>query len=250
MRSLTKWCLALLLGLAVLAGGWWSVFGDSRSWPIRWLEVGGELERLTASQIRAAVAGHAHRGFFGIDVNAARAAVESLPWVARAAVARQWPDALSITVVERRAVARWNAEALVGADGALFRVAGVASMQGLVDLAGPPERHEQVVGRWRDIVGLLRPRGIAATRVEMDARGSWRVVLADGPELLLGRDQIERRLRRFLSVRTALARRGPIARIDLRYPNGLSLTPARAPDAGRLADRANRPQTGMDTDHG
>ncbi len=254
MHAVNRWVLGGLLAFGLLLGGaWWSGWGEARSWPIRWLEVSGETERVATAQIRAAVAEQARRGFFSVDVDAARAAIEELPWVKRASVARQWPDALSITVVEQRAVARFNGDALVNPEGELFRVAGTGSMQGLVDLTGPADRHAGVVQRWRSIGPLLQPHGIALSRVDVDARGSWRVVLTDGVELLLGREQIEPRIRRYLSVRSALAEQGPLARVDLRYPNGLSVTPGQpAPeaDAERWAGRSSSPESEVDPNHG
>lgn len=252
MRAVIVWPTATVLALGLLlAAAWSSGWTEARSWPIRWLELEGDIERVATAQIRAAVADYARRGFFAVDVDGARAAVESLPWVQRASVARQWPDALTITVVEQRAVARFNGDTLVNADGELFRVAGTASMQGLVDLAGPADRHRRVVERWREIAGLLQPHGVSVAAVEMDARGSWRVVLADGLELLLGRDQIAPRLRRFLAVRGELLQRRPLARVDLRYPNGLSVTP-RLPDADaeRWAERSRSYESGVNPNHG
>ena len=107
--------IAIPLAAALLAGSlWWAGAGnDPREWPIRWLDVIGDLERVTDAQVRAAVADEAARGFFGIDVESARASVEALPWVAQATVSRRWPDALEISLVEQRAVARFNDEALI-----------------------------------------------------------------------------------------------------------------------------------------
>ena len=251
--AVNRWSVTGLLMVALLGGAWWSGWGEARHWPIRWLEVSGEVERVATAQIRAAVADQARRGFFAVDVDAARAAVEALPWVKRASVARQWPDALSILVIEQRAVARFNGDALVNPDGELFHVAGTASMQGLVDLTGPEDRHARVVQGWRSISRLLRPEGLSLSRVDVDARGSWRVVLGDGVELLLGRDEIEQRVQRYLSVRQALAQRGAPSRIDLRYPNGLSVTPERTTpvsDPARLAERATSTESGVDPNHG
>jgi cell division protein FtsQ len=252
------WITGLLVGgLGLLGSAWWlGGWGDSRHWPIRWLEVAGGLERVTAAQVRAAAAEQAGRGFFGIDIADAREAVEALPWVAGATVSRRWPDALSIEIRERRAVARWNGETLIGASGTPFEVAGTGGMQGLVHLEGPDGRLEEVFDRWRTMAARMAPAGVEIQRVALDPRGSWRVRLRGGHELLLGREALDARLQRYLDIRRGLERDGAIARVDLRYPNGVAVTPrAPAPERNepeRLAEGAGRSSQspGAESNHG
>lgn len=250
-----------LVALGIGVTGWWLRVGhDEQHWPIRWLEIEGELERVNSAQVRAAVADHAARGFFRIDIEAARAAIESLPWVEQATVSRRWPDALVIELRERRAVARFNDSALIGSDGEVFTVAGTGGMQGLVRLYGPEARAREIFERYQQLRALLRPADLDIARLSLDPRGAWRLELGDGRELLLGREQLELRLQRFLAVRSELARLSAVRRIDLRYPNGLALVRGTEPaDDGaneRFADgrsdrpRDTRPPQGESPNHG
>jgi len=252
MQRVVLW-LSTPLAVIVLAGAVWWLGGwnDARHWPIRWLEVSGELERLTAAQVRAAVAGQARRGFFAVDMEKARADVEALPWVNQAAVSRHWPDALQISVTEQRAVARWKDKALISASGEPFEVAGTGGMQGLARLDGPEGRQMEVFERWQHMRTRLAAEGLDIRRLELDARGAWRLVLGSGLELLLGRHEIALRLERFLNVRPELHGMAGIESIDLRYPNGLALR-RRAPEAGRLtrAEGETNEQAGVQANHG
>ena len=258
MRRVAIWTLAPLCVLALAGSIWWlGGWHDARHWPIRWLEVSGDLERLTAAQVRAAVAEQARRGFFAIDIDKARAEVEALPWVARAEVSRHWPDALQISVSEQQAVARWKDQALVGRSGELFEVAGTGGMQGLTWLAGPQGREREVFERWRQMRASLAPHGLEIRRVELDPRGAWRLELADGLKLLLGREDVSGRLQRFLSVRSDLRDLARIDSIDLRYPNGLAVTRpvAQARQLTRSSDPRGRKsrqnqQSGAQPNHG
>jgi cell division protein FtsQ len=254
MNRIGLWITLALFAVAVAASAWWLTEGhDERDWPVRWLEVEGDLERITSAQVRAAVADHAARGFFRIDIEGARAAVEALPWVAAATVSRRWPDALVIELVEQRAVARFNDSALISREGELFSVAGTGGMQGLARLQGPEARAREMFERWLALRALLQPADLDIAVLALDPRGAWRIELTDGRDLLLGREQLEHRLARFLAVRGELARFDDIRTIDLRYPNGLALVRAgvddeEAAEAARLADRT--PTPGAQPNHG
>ncbi|MGK7297049.1 MAG: cell division protein FtsQ/DivIB [Candidatus Wenzhouxiangella sp. M2_3B_020] len=255
MSALKTWLTATAAFLGLAAATWWfGGWGDARHWPIRWLEVSGSLERVTAAQVRAAAAEQAGMGFFAVDVERTRAAIESLPWVSQATVSRSWPDALNIHIREQRAVARWNGEALIGATGELFEVAGTGGMQGLTFLQGPAARRAEVVETWRAIAARLNPRGLEIRRLELDPRGSWRVRLGSGIDLLLGREQLAERLERYLSVRADLESLETVERIDLRYPNGLAVTRRNVDEdsAERLAKApvGSRERKGAATHHG
>jgi cell division protein FtsQ len=74
-----------------------------------------------------------------IDVNpgAVAAAVERLPWVARASVVRHWPDAVVVTVTARVAVVQvkaWTGTALVDGTGRVLADHG-AAVAGLITVA-------------------------------------------------------------------------------------------------------------------
>jgi len=241
MRRVAMWSLAPLFVVTLAGSVWWlGGWHDARHWPIRWLEVSGDLERLTAAQVRAAVAQQARRGFFAVDIEKARAEVEALPWVKRASVSRHWPDALQISVSEQQAVARWTDQALVSRSGELFEVAGTGGMQGLTRLDGPAGRELEVFERWQQMRASLASQGLEIRSVELDPRGAWRIELASGLALLLGREDVSRRLERFLSVRSDLRGLERIERIDLRYPNGLALT--RRPQEARQPTRSSERQ--------
>ncbi len=225
------WSIAGLLLITAAGLSIWTFGGLNKAeqWPIRWLEVAGELDRTTAEQVRAAVAQEAALGFFAVDIERARNAIERLPWVERVYISRHWPDALEITVVEHRVVARWNQTGLMSANGAVFDVAGTAGMQGLVDLKGPESRQQDVFQTWQQLRMELVQSGLDLNQLVLDPRGAWSLRLDSGQLLLLGREQIQHRLKRFLAVHRQLVNMNSIARIDLRYPNGLAITPVKPP---------------------
>lgn len=236
----------LLAAVAVLAAVWLR-FGliGSEQWPINWLEVEGELDRTTTAQVRGAAGPEAARGFFAVDMAGVRAAVEELPWVARADVSRQWPDTLSVTIHEHRPVARWNETGLISRHGELFDVAGTSGMQGLPRLQGPDSRRVEVLETWLDMRRRLEPAGLDIDAVVLDARGAWELELDGGMVVVLGRARIAQRLDRFVAVYERLREReGPVTRVDLRYTNGLAVRSVRRDREIELAE------SGDDDHHG
>jgi len=222
---------SLVLVGALLLGGLWLRSGlvGADQWPIRWLDVEGELHRTSASQIRAAAATPAASGFFAADLRRARQDIEALPWIARAEVSRHWPDALHIVVVEHRPVARWNESSLFSDRGDVFEVGGIGGMQGLAHLSGPEGRRQEVLDNWLKMRRELAAIGLDIDRMTLDERGAWTLGLGNGIELMLGREQVEERLARFVAVHDQLnggERRA--ARVDMRYTNGLAVRWAEA----------------------
>ncbi len=223
----------VLLGIVVLAALWLrtGLIGGGQ-WPITWLDVEGELQRTSVSQIRAAAIGPASKGFFSVDLEQVRDAIQALPWVAGVEVSRQWPDALGIRIVEHQPVARWNDGFLLSDRGDLFSVDGSDGMQGLARLRGPDSRRQEVLDAWRTMRAELGAIGLDIQRLELDERGAWMLELGSGVELLLGREQIRERLARFISVHEVLRNqdRRP-ERVDMRYTNGLAVRWAAQPAA-------------------
>ena len=93
MLRLVGWILALaLVALPVVAvlNGWIG----ANQWPLKKLRVTGEFERVDAALLQKTLKPYAQRGFFAVDLAAARNAVAQLPWVEHAEVSKRWPDVL------------------------------------------------------------------------------------------------------------------------------------------------------------
>src|SRR5690625_2439750 len=121
-------------------------------------------------------------------------------------------------------VARWNETGLFSDRGEVFQVSGSESMQGLARLGGPEARSEEVLRRWQKLRRRLDSIGRQVVAVMLDERGAWTVDLDDGVQLILGREQVDRRVERYLRSQASLQELGQAIRfVDLRYTNGLAV---------------------------
>jgi len=151
--------------------------------------------------------------------------VQALDWVDRANVGRQWPDTLIVRVTEHQAAARWGASALLNVRGELFTEQSQHQFPELPSLAGPSGSERDVARRYLAVRGKLAEADLTLESLELDERGSWRLVLGGGQEIRLGRRDIDERLYRFFDiVAPALAAQlGRVEYLDLRYTNGFAV---------------------------
>jgi len=72
---------------------------------------------------------------------------------------------------------------------------------------------------------LLDKAGLKLLSLEIDNRGSWRCVISGDRQLVLGRVDVIKRMQKFLLLYRTFneQERRQLARIDLRYTNGLSV---------------------------
>ena len=75
------------------------------------IRIQGELTHNNAATLRANVAPRLEGNFLTVDLQAARAVFETVPWVRRAVVRREFPNRLKVVLYEHKAVALWGTEA-------------------------------------------------------------------------------------------------------------------------------------------
>jgi cell division protein FtsQ len=236
-RLLRLFAALVLLGL-VAAGGERLMRWEPLWLPIRVVTVEGEVERMSRDRLQRTVVEHLDGGILSQDLRVLKDAVEAMPWVRSASLARVWPDRLELTVEEHVPLARWGEDALVTDDGVVFRPDPSERPDGLPALAGPDEQAPAVVSAYLDWRPRLAALGVALTAVDLDARGAWTLRTADGVTLELGKADAEIRIARFLTAWPSLVAAGRPGTVDLRYSNGLAVTWAEPPGSPAAGDQS------------
>ena len=217
------WCLAVLLIAAALLP---LVPRLGAATAAMTLEVTGELRRLDADAVRGAVAGRLNRDFYELDLVAVKAAVEALPWVARARVERAWPAAVRVHVWEHTAVARWGDRALLSDADIVFAPAAIdADLAALPRLVGPDGQQAVVRTAFETLRAQLADTPFVPVRLTQNERGAWTAWNADGLEMRLGRGEPTDAVALLAGpVRSALeGRLQEVTYVDLHYINGFAV---------------------------
>lgn len=193
--------------------------------PIELISVQGELQYIDPDAVQAVIQPYLNESFLGIDLNAMRADLAEMPWVASAAVTRVWPSQLIIHLDEQLPVARWGDAALLNNAGKAFTPKDISRFAELPQLDGPQRAKQRVMQYYQQFNRLLRPYGQGVAKLELRERGSWFLTTQDGIQVLLGRDDLVDKVQRFLTIdQHMLAEyRQQIARVDLRYNNAMAV---------------------------
>ncbi len=220
-----RWILAALLlgglGCGAIWGASWLLMPASL--PLERIRVEGEIRHTREELLKRTLAGRLQGGFFSLDLQRVRAAVEDLPWVTLASVRRIWPGTLVVWVKEREALARWGDEGVVSPEGVIFVPEPGTVPRRLAWLSGPADSAPEVVDAYQRLRQRFGEQGMEITRLALSGRHAWSLTLADGMQLHLGNTEVEQRLQRFLKHLPELRRQGTLEQVDARYANGFAV---------------------------
>lgn len=218
------WSLAGTVMLATVVWGVSWLLG-AHHWPVRTVRIQGELHHLSQAQLRKLLALHTAEGFFGFEVSALREALTNEPWVRSASVRRLWPDTVHVVLEEQVAAARWGDNALVNRRGELFFPPRQSFPQGLPHWQGPAGTEALVTARYKAMTEMIAPLGLRIASLSLDERRAWRLTLANGIDVRLGRKRELERLKHFVRIypKVLAGQALRIAVVDLRYKNGFTV---------------------------
>ena len=116
---------------------------------------------------------------------------------------------------------------LFRSDGVVFAPRNISTGTELPGLSGPAGREFEVFSMYRRFVVQLAAHQLTVSQLSLNSRGSWTARLSNGTGLVLGREEIDARLQRFLEARSKLLASPDgekvITQADLRYGNGLAI---------------------------
>ncbi len=213
--------------------------------PTRNIDVIGNMANSTSQQVADAVAKVASNNILRVDIAKAAQAAQSLPWVEGATIRRKWPDTIEVQVNERRILSYWNDSEYLDQLGTI--VSGLdLDDPSLPHLNGPDSAADEVLAAYRSWNKVVGNVDLEITSVQLTDRGSWEVSVsplhssaevsdvdgqANSIRVIIGSENMPNRSKRFLKLYTELfqAVHEKVAVIDMRYPDGVSVTWKGAP---------------------
>jgi cell division protein FtsQ len=240
MLNATSNALLGLLALALfMAGLWW--LAQRPIFTLKVISIEGmpdtPLRYVNSLTVRGTALPRIKGNFFTTNLDAARTAFESVPWVRKASVRREWPNKLIVTLEEHVPLGTWGDDGrLVSVKGDLF-TANLAEAEEdgrLREFDGPPGSEKEVVALFRDLQEWFAPAGLVPDSVRLSSRYAWTVDLSSGMTVELGREQsraaLKARVKRLVGIYPQLVARlqDRIESVDMRYPNGLALKAGRS----------------------
>ena len=234
MMNATSSALFALVVLALFASGlWW--LAQRPMFTLKVIRIEGadtELRRVNPLTVRGTALPRIRGNFFTVNLESVRAAFETVPWVRRAMVRREWPNQLIVTLEEHQPLATWGDDGrLISVKGDVFTVnLDEAEEDGeLPGFSGPDGSEKEVVAQFRQMHAWFAPLALVPESVHLSERYAWMVKLNNGITVELGREQtsttLRERVARLVSVYPQLVARlqDRIENVDMRYPNGLAL---------------------------
>jgi cell division protein FtsQ len=222
----------VIAGVALAAAG---VMWLARSpwFPIRAIQLEGDLQRNNVTTIRANTTPRLAGNFFSFDLARARATFESVPWVRHAVVRRVWPDRVAVRLEEHHAVARWEDEdgneKIVNSFGEVFDAnVGDVEDEDLPLLAGPRGSSARMLAMLQRLTPLVKHLDHEVAELHLSTRGSWRLELDGDLTVEIGRgsdDEVAARTERFASTLAQVTGhfKAPLLHADLRHPDGYAV---------------------------
>lgn len=219
-RSGYSWVLMLL----PLLGGIGYLSNQETLLPIKTIQLLGSFQNIDQAEVEASLRQFIGEGFFSLDINRVQKTVIDKPWVETVSIRRIWPDRLKIIIIENKPVARWDRDHLISNKAIVFHAetrnfARLPVVNSASDSAG---QILELFYRFETRFEALHEK-LAVLR--KDSRGALEIELENGLKIKFGREDIERKIARFVAIypQYIYPRRDQIQQLDLRYSNGFAV---------------------------
>jgi len=219
LKSITNALLAFS-ALAMLYGATYHVVHLPGLFPLRSVRLDAVPQRVDAQTVLAVARNEIRGNFFTVDIERLRQSLEKLPWVRGVAVRREFPGRLAVRFEEHQALARWNGAALVNTHGEVFDAQSEQALPGFIGQTGASGEMAQHYVLFSEQLAALDLR---VAQLALTPRHAWQLHLSNGVVLELGREAMQQRLARFVTVYPYSLAGRAVRYVDMRYRNGFAV---------------------------
>lgn len=192
--------------------------------PIKTIQLSGTFQYIDQQEVEATLRPFVGEGFFSLDIQKVRNSLSEKSWTESVSIRRVWPDRVVIQIVEKKPVARWDKNHLLSDQAKIF-LASTEAFQNLPRIYGANVDPDRVLNQYYDFAERFQALDETIREIHIDSRGSVGIELARGFKIKLGRDNVDRKVARLVSIyaQQIKPRRTEIQQLDLRYSNGFAV---------------------------
>ena len=215
----------MLVSVLALVGYGGSLLYKQIDKPLTNVMIGGDFTYLQPAELTKMVTGDVDGGFLSVDLSRLRQVLRAHPWVRDVTVSREWPSMLKVEVTEEVPIARWGKKGFLNRLGEELIIENNSHLGALPVLRADTGSSREMMENYQLMAELLVPTGLKIAELQRDSLGVWYLDTAPGLRMVIGRDQLSEKIRRFNLVWAAGLNKyvKNIAAVDLRYPNGLAV---------------------------
>ena len=190
--------------------------------PIRQISIIGEYQHIDKEQVDLIANEYIEGNFFSINLDQTRQAFKKLAWIREIAIRKKFPDTLEVTIEEHKPIARWGRIGLVNNYGEIFNA---ASQDELPLFIGYENFVKEMTLKFMEMNKILSKELMQVGTITLSERLSWEVITDNQVRVILGRDNIIKKLNLFTNnYQNILAElKNRIEYVDLRYKDGFSV---------------------------
>jgi len=228
-----KWLFFLPILIAILSLfffriDWNSVYEKaymSASRPLAKVRIEGKFRFVKREDVKALISSKLDGGFVDLNLQSIKSSVESEPWIESVLIERVWPDNLKLKIVEQTPIARWKDNGFINREGELVVIESNKALIDLPSFSGDQQDSKELARNYLAFSEMLKNTGLQISGLEVDKKSAWTLHLKDGFTLVLGRENIRKRLEdfRYVFEEHLVKNKSKISRIDMRYESGMAV---------------------------
>lgn len=201
-------------------------------WRIENISLHGEYPHVSSGELAPILNPILQESFWQLDLQQVQRQIKQLPWIDQVTAKRIWPAEVSITLVEKKPIARWNDTGLVDETGRVFfppqlHDGVMPHLDKLVRIyADDPEVSADLIGAFIAIRQQLMPLGWEPYSLKLTAAGDFYIETLKGIQIWVGSQEASKRIEDFVLAYNARAEWfKTLQRVDLRYADGFAVSP-------------------------
>lgn len=221
---LLAWFVFVVVPLAV-AIGVYNWIQNPKNLMITSIDVSGDLRVLDKTQLEPVIEPFINTNLYLLDVEGLEKAIENITWVNSASMTKIWPTKLVVKIFEQKPVAYWGDEKMLADNGEIIEGVLENRNDALPVLFSPRVKGKNLATNYLKVRHWMKGIPFKVVEFKEDTRGSWKVKLENGLTLKIGRNQQQKRIKRFMvGYEQRLADViDKVKAVDLRYTNGFAV---------------------------